>query len=375
MKARVQTDIDPLADLDIAVAHEHYRDRGGGEHVAEHLAEVFDAPIYTGMIRDEKSLPDDKDIEFYAMFDGWLSMAMDRSTLLRDFLYFLGWEYSPQLAEYDVIIQSGNNPGWYVPREDQVVIRYAHTTPRAAYDQFQEKGGSWFIRGYAKAARIFYSTVTSFPDAYITNSEVVSYRHQKYMGVETRRIVYPPVPTDTYDSKETEEFYLSYSRLSPNKRFDEIIEAFKDHPDKHLKIGGDGVCRSSLEEQASGWDNIEFVGYMSDEEKRDLVARAKALVYAAKDEDFGMVPIEAYASGTPVIGVDEGYTTFQVTDGVDGILYKRGNLPQAIDRFESIDLPVTKDEMMKKADQYSVQNFEQQIRDVVQEVVHEVPTV
>lgn len=374
METRTWEDVDSLAELEIAVAHEHYRDRGGGEHVAEHLAEAFDAPIYTGMIRSDQPLPKDKDIEIHPLFDGLLSEIMDRSTFVRDFVYFLGWEYSPVLAEYDVIIQSGNNPGWYVPREDQVVIRYAHTTPRAAYDQFQEKGDSWLIRAYSKAARIFYNTVTSFPDAYITNSEVVGYRHEKYLGITPEEIVYPPVPTDTYGPRETEDFYLSYSRLSPNKRFDEIIEAFKKHPDKHLKIGGDGQLRDELEKQAEGQDNIEFVGYMSEEEKRDLAGRAKALVYAAKDEDFGMVPIEAYASGTPVIGVDEGYTSFQVMDGADGILFDRGELSEALDRFEKTEM-VPKAEMMEKAEQYSVENFNQQIRDVTRRVIKEVPTV
>lgn len=373
MGATGKEKVDPLEELSVAVAHEHYRNPGGGEHVAEHLAEAFDAPVYAGIIR-EGTLPD-KDIEFHEMFDGPQKWLMDRSTFVRDLSYFLGWEYSPELAEYDVIVQSGNNPGWYVPKDDQVVIRYAHTTPRAAYDRFQDKGGSWAIRAYSKMARVFYSTTAPFPDAYVTNSELVKYRHQKYMDVDVREVVYPPIPVATYEPAATEDFYLAYSRLVPNKRFDEIIRAFRDHPDKRLKIGGDGPLRAELEALAEGCDNIEFVGYMSEGEKRDLVARAKALVYAARNEDFGMVPVEAFAAGTPVIGVREGYTQFQIRDGETGVLFDRGGLDGAIARFERERITGSKDDLVREAQKYSVENFRRQIREITRETIKEVPTV
>lgn len=364
-----------LDDVSIAVAHEHYRYPGGGEHVAEHIAELFDAPIYAGIIRDG-TLPD-KDIEFHEVFSGVKKRLMDRSTFVRDFLYFLGWQYRPELREYDVIIQSGNNPGWYVPEDDQVVVRYTHSTPRTAFDRFQEKGASRVVRTYGTVSRVLYQSNVTFPDRYVANSELVRYRLEKYWGIDDAPVVYPPVPVEDFEPAPKGEFYLTYSRLMPNKRFEEMIDAFKRMPDRRLVVGGDGALRPDLEARAAGFDNIEFLGYMSESEKRDRVGRAKALVYAARNEDFGMVPVEAMAGGTPVIGVDEGYTRFQVDDGRTGVLYDRGveGLVDAVERFEREGVTAGPDEIAAEAAEYSVANFRRRLRRLVAKTVAEAPTL
>lgn len=364
---------DVLDGISIAVAHEHYRNPGGGEHVAESLAEIFDAPIYTGIVRDG-TLPD-KDIEFHEVFSGIQKKLMDRSTFFRDLSYFLGWQYNSELTEYDVIIQSGNSPGWYVPHDSQVIIRYVHSTPRTPYDRFQDKGGSLSIRAYSTLARVFYLTTVPYPDVYVANSEVIQYRLRRYLDVRDAEVVYPPVPVESYEPRKKEDFYLTYSRMTPNKCFDEIIEAFHEHPDKRLVVGGDGPLRAELERRASDSDHIEFVGYMSEPEKRDLLGRAKALVYAARNEDFGMVPIEALASGTPVVGVDEGYTRFQIEDGRSGVLFRRGGLSSAIDRFEEDGVSATPEDLVEAAENYSAERFAKRMRRIVAETIQNVPTI
>jgi len=79
---------------------------------------------------------------------------------------------------------------------------------------------------------------------------------------------------------------------------------------------------------------VTFKGFVSEQRKRELLASAKAVLFSALNEDFGMVPVEALAAGTPVIGVDDGFTRFQIADGKNGMLFKRGELPAAIRRFE-----------------------------------------
>lgn len=356
-----------LSDLSTAVVHEHYYERGGGEHVAEELARTFDAPLYTGFINDE-ALPDKSDVTISDLFgDGLTGELISRSTFFRDFYYQFAWQYVPELTKYDVLIQSGNNPGWYVPPDEQIIVKYVHSPPRTAYDLFHERGDDPLTRLYAYASRVLYHPNIHYPDVYVANSELVARRIRRYWGIEDIEVVYPPTNTDSYAPANKEDFYLSYSRLTTNKCFDEIIRAFRHHPEKHLVIGGSGPEEDRLKKLASDMDNVDFRGYLSEDEKCDLLGRAKALVYAAKNEDFGMVPIEAFASGTPVIGVRDGYTKYQIDDGENGLLYDRGtdSLDDAIEHFERNGVALSADEIAAGAEHYSVERFRERMREVV----------
>ena len=363
-----------LSELSIAVVHEHYYERGGAEHVAEIIARTFDAPIYTGFINQEALPPvaNRENIEFNDLFGNRiLSPLVRRFPWFRDFYYQLAWQRLPELTDFDVIIQSGNNPGWYVPPEEQTVIKYVHTTPRTAYDQFHKRADNIITKLYAYASRVLYHPNIPYPDIYIANSELVARRLTRYWGIENPEVIYPPTEVDTYTSLKKEDFYLTFSRLTDDKRFDEIIEAFRQHPNKRLVIGGSGPKENELKSQAADMPNVEFRGYLSEEEKRNLLGSAKALVYAAVNEDFGMVPIEAYASGTPVIGVRDGYTKYQIRDGVTGILYDRGvdTLANAVTEFEKNGVEASVENLLEVSRSYSLKQFQQSIRNAVETAV------
>lgn len=365
-----------LSDLSIAVVHEHYYERGGAEHVAEVIAKTFDAPIYTGFINEGALPPESKrdTVEFNDLFGNrTLSPLVRRFAWFRDFYYQLAWQRLPELTDYDVIIQSGNNPGWYVPPEEQTVVKYVHTTPRTAYDLFHQRADSFLTKLYAYASRVLYAPNIHYPDVYVANSELVGRRLTRYWGINKPEIVYPPIDVESFELQKKEDFYLSFSRLTDDKRFDEIIEAFREHPDQRLVIGGSGPKEDELKQQAADMDNVEFRGYLDEDEKRKLLGQAKALVYAAVNEDFGMVPIEAYASGTPVIGVRDGYTKYQIRDGVTGILYDRGvdSLAAAIRRFEAEGVEASAEDLVGASQAYGLEEFQESMRDVVQSVVEQ----
>lgn len=355
---------------DIAIAHEHYPERGGGEHVAEHLARTFDAPIYTGFVGHGVSIPDD--VEVQDLFGHGLTGALiRRSVLARDAFYQFAWQDVEGLHDYDVVIQSGNNPGWYVPRDDQAVVKYVHSTLRNPYDLFHLTD-SPITKAYSHAARVLYSHTTSYPDVFVCNSELVARRVELYWGIprdsDRVRVVYPPVDTASYGPGHAErgrgDYYFTYSRLHPAKRFDEIIKAF-NQTDKQLLIGGSGPERERLEAMAD--DNIEFVGYVSEDKKRALAAGATAGIFAAENEDFGLVPVEFLASETPVIGVRDGYTQYQIRDGLNGHLYDRGvaNLYDAIQRHESGGVEWSADEIATDAERYDTESFRSGMRKAV----------
>lgn len=365
-----------LPDLSIAVVHEHYYERGGAEHVAEVIARTFNAPIYTGFINDEALPPDSEceDLEFHDLFgDRNFAPLVRRSPWFRDFYYQLAWQRLPELTEYDVIIQSGNNPGWYVPPEEQTVVKYVHTTPRTAYDLFHQRADNLVTKLYAYASRVLYAPNVSYPDSYVANSELVARRLTRYWGIEEPTVIYPPVDVNSFAPGEKDDFYLSFSRLTEDKRFDEIIKAFRNHPDKRLVIGGSGPKEDELKSLASNMENIEFRGYLNESEKRELLGSAKALVYAAVNEDFGMVPIEAYASGTPVIGVRDGYTKYQIRDGVTGRLYDRGaqSLADEIERFDTEGVEADASDLVDVAKSYSLEQFRESMRNAVKAAVED----
>lgn len=360
----------------VAVAHEHFPQHGGGEHVAEELARTFDAPIYTGFVNT--GVPS-TDVEVHDLFGDGVSGHIIKggsklSILFRDLYYMTHWDHVPQLHQYDVIIQSGNNPGWYVPKEEQTIIKYVHTPPRNPYDRHSEFADSLKHTVFAHVVRTLYNQTHSYPDKYVANSELVARRCEQYFGVSREEVdvVYPPVDVDSYGPEYAEEmdrddFYFTFSRLFPGKNIDIIIEAFNRlGPEYQLIVGGSGPERERLEKLAG--PNIEFRGYVSETEKRQLCAGAKAGVFAAENEDFGIVPIEFFASGTPVIGVADGFTKHQIMDGKNGRIFSKdiAQLIEIIKQFENNGVSMSSIELESFAEQFSVDKFRNRIKEIVE---------
>ena len=352
---------------DIAVVHGNYLAHGGGEVVAERLAETFDAPLYYGF-GDDSAVPD-TDTEHVGLFDDSLLARWKRSPFVRDAFYAWAFQHRPELHEYDVLVQSGNEPGGYVPPDDQPIVKYVHSTPRAAYDRFPDKGSDPLVRAYAFATRVLYAQTLAYPDVYVANSELIARRVRRYWGIDDVRVVYPPVPVDSYGvtpHDEREPFFFTFSRLEESKRIDEIVTAFADRDDR-LVVGGDGPEADRLRRMAT--DNVEFRGFLSESEKRDLLTRATGFVFAARNEDFGIVPVEALASGTPVVGVRDGYTRYQIRDGENGLLYDRGseNLDGALNRLRAEGVELDAEAIATDAERYGVEAFETGMREAVTE--------
>ena len=122
-------------------------------------------------------------------------------------------------------------------------------------------------------------------------------------------VIHPPVDVDFYTPAATSlppaarRDFVTASRWVPYKRVDAIVAAFRELPDRRLIVVGDGPQARQVREAAG--PNVEFVGEVSREALRDLLRAARAFVFAA-DEDFGILPVEAQACGTPVIALGRG---------------------------------------------------------------------
>lgn len=368
----------PTEEYEVVIAHDHFPQRGGAERVAEELARTFDAPIYTSFVGEGVR---SEDVEVHDLFGSGLSgrLLSGDSTftmLFRDLYYMTHWDNIPELRDYDVIIQSGNAPTWYVPSEEQTIVRYVHTPPRELYDMHSTYADSLKHTLYAHVMRTLYTQTHSYPDIYVANSELVARRCEQYYGIprDEIEVVYPPIDVESYgpehaDSEtdvEWDDFYFTFSRLYPGKNVDMVIKAFNElGDDYHLVVGGDGPEREKLE--SLGGQNIQFVGYVSEAEKRTLCARAKAGIFAATNEDFGMVPIEFFASGTPVLGVDGGYTKYQIMNGKNGYMFGQDleEIMKAVKCINCHGVEWTPEKIREFSHKYGVYEFRKKMKQVV----------
>ena len=152
-------------------------------------------------------------------------------------------------------------------------------------------------------------------------SHTVADRLRSYNGIEAEVLPHPPQSLD-YRTEEPEGFVLSVNRLDRAKRVDLLVEAARTQPGLRIVIAGEGPDRERLERLAAGLNGqVEFTGRVDDDRLADLYARCSAVYYAPRDEDFGMVPYEAFLSEKPVVTtVDAGGPLEVVHDHETGLV-------------------------------------------------------
>lgn len=352
----------------LAIAHKDYSVYGGGERVVEELARMYDAPIYTGFVADDVTPVYDDIREIYTSRSQ--SWAIKRGGLPRALAYNLGWQNESRLTQYDTIVTSGNEPLWYVPEPEQTLIAYCHTPPRPQYDLNHHSSNGAISTLLRSLKRTWFQHNIERPDLWIANGEEVARRMNQSWGIDydNIRVVYPPIDTDVLkpNNAETQDYYLYLGRLGPHKRVDIAVGACNDL-ELPLVVAGDGSERTYIESIAT--EDVDCVGYVSEQRKRELLAGAKAVLMPAEREDFGMVPIEAMASGTPVIGVNEGMTKSQIIHGANGLL-SEGTLPDfrhRVNQFEKHGVAWSESRIR----QYAVENsskkhFRENMRDAIE---------
>ncbi len=234
-------------------------------------------------------------------------------TNVQSYLPFLPYAIEQlDLRKYDLILSSSHAfAKGILTSPDQLHISYVHTPMRYAWDQmhtYLEKSTLSKI-GFEFPIRLmlyklrewdFYSSQRL--DYIISNSSFTSKRIKKYWGLESE-VIHPPVDIRRFKyEKVREDFYITLNRLVPNKRVDLLIRAF-NKLNLPLIIIGDGPERSKLEKISNS--NIKFLRKISDSDVEKYMSRCKAFVYAGI-EDFGIAPVEAMASGAPVIAYGKG---------------------------------------------------------------------
>lgn len=353
---------------------------GGAEKVLEAIFELYPSPIYT-LVKNDKALAGSifEKADIYTSFIQKLPFA---SAKYRSYLPFFPLAIEQfDLSAYDLIISSSYAVAKGVNvNPNQMHICYCHSPVRYAWDMYFEYLKDAHLEKGFKAMiakivlhyiRIWDYTSAQRVDHFVANSYNVASRIKKYYGRQST-VIYPPVDVDKFElCEEKDNFYLTASRLVPYKKVDLIAESFSHMPDKKLIICGDGPQLNSIKKKAT--KNIEIVGYAPFEKLKSYMQKAKAFIFAAK-EDFGIVPLEACACGTPVIAYGAGGALETVKENVTGVFFNEQSpksIVEAINRFESSHESFDPKIIRNHALNFSKKRFQEQFSTFVNEKINE----
>jgi glycosyltransferase involved in cell wall biosynthesis len=307
----------------------------GGEKVLDAICELFPgAPLFTFLhVKGSVSAR----IEARRITTSLAQRLPMADRLYRHFLpLYPGLVEAFDLDAYDLVVSSSHCAAKSVVAPRAVHVCYCHSPMRYAWDQFGEyfgprqvgKAASLALRPVMAAMARWDRATAGRPDRFLANSQYVAGRIRRYYNRRST-VVYPPVDTDFYRPagrlRPSAPGFLVVSALVPYKRVDVAIEACRK-AGVALRVAGDGPELQRL--QQLGGNDVEFVGWKSDEEIRTLYQDATAVLLPGV-EDFGMVPVEAQACGTPVVALNEGGAVESVIDGSTGVLVTQGS-PDAL---------------------------------------------
>lgn len=294
-----------------ALVHDWLTGMRGGEKCLEIFCELFpEADLFT-LIHVPGNLS--PSIEKMSIKTSFLQRFPGIESNYRYFLPIMPWAIRHfDLRDYDLVLSSSHCVAKGIRTSpDKVHICYCFTPMRYIWDQYDQYFNPHKANPLIAAAMRFLRPwlqtwdVTSNREVtdFVAISHHVRKRIQNFYNLSAE-VIYPPVDTDFYSptGEPSEDFFLMVSAFAPYKRLDLAVEAFNElgYP---LKIIGEGQESKSLQQKAS--NNIEFLGWLSDEEIRSHYARCRAFIFPG-EEDFGITPLEAQAMGRPVIAYSQG---------------------------------------------------------------------
>lgn len=359
--------------MKVAIIHYWLVNMRGGEKVLEAICELFpEADIYTH-VYDPKNISDT--IKSHPIYTTFIQKLPNASKWYSRYLSLMPRALeSLDLKAYDLIISSESGPAkGVITHSNTLHLCYCHTPMRYLWDYYHYylTTSNWitrfFFRWFAYSLRVWDTLSANRVDRFIANSQNVSKRIM-HIYRRTSDVIYPPVDIPDKEILQTpkKDFYLFLGQITSYKRVDLAINAFRDNG-LPLIIAGQGDKLSNLP------SNIKALGFVSSEQRKNLLAQAKALIFPG-EEDFGIVMVEAMAHGTPVIAYAKGGALESVMHNVTGILFNDAtveSLQKAIKVYEEENVSFRKEHLYEHAKQFSKQNFQEKIKDFINQALSE----
>lgn len=374
--------------MKIALVCDDLTQHGGQEKVVMDICRVFpDAPLYTTMATKKwRERCKKEGIELIISKMQKLPFKKSLNRVYAPFLFYILALENFNFNEYDVVLSISSRFAHGVITQPKTFhVCYLNTVGRMFWEPeayFSNEGFNKF-KVTKKLFKVFLKLPLSYlrnwdrvastrPDYFIVNSITTQNRVKKYYGRESQ-LLYPGVDSgkfkldkDINNKKEVDkkDYFLILTRLATWKRVDLAIKVCKELGVK-LKIAGDGPGKEKLKTIASGYSGVEFLGYVSDNDKVGYLTNAKALIMT-QFEDFGLVPIEAMSCGTPTIAYKRGGVLETVIEGETGEFYNEQtveSLTEALRNFsyEKYDA----DKLKEHAKNFDISKFNQDIKSTI----------
>jgi glycosyltransferase involved in cell wall biosynthesis len=358
--------------MKVAIIHDYLNQYGGAERVLECFMDLFpDAPIYT-LLSDLSKMPDR--FQTATIRNSFIQKVLFSRSQYKKMLGLLPLAIEQfDLREFDLVLSTSSAfAKGVITNPAQIHICYCHTPMRYVWDLYHQ-----YLQ---ENKNPIYKTILPFilhkirnwdqltaqrVDHFVANSYNVAKRISKYYGREST-VIHPPVQFDRYSlSSSVQDYFLIVSRLIPYKRIDIVIEAFNEL-NWPLVIIGDGYDRKRLEGMAG--PSIKLLGYQSDEIIAQYYSNCRAFIMAG-EEDFGITPLEAQASGRPVIAFRKGGALETVVEYKTGLFFDEQTSSSLINTLRVFDSysfdPV---QIRNHAESFSEENFKEKIMSFIRGV-------
>ncbi|MGN8158826.1 glycosyltransferase [Salinisphaera sp. RV14] len=360
-----------MPNLRIALVHYWFVTDRGGEKVVNSLCKLFpDADVFTHVIDRERFGALNKAHYVRETFIARIPGARKHYQRLLP-LMPLALEQL-DLREYDLVISSESGPAKGVlTGPDTLHICYCHSPMRYLWDMYPD-----YREAAGRLTRAMMVPLTHYlrlwdrasadrVDHFIANSHFIRARIRKCYRRDAK-VIHPPVDVGRFECVyEKGDYFLLLGQLTRYKRPDIAIEAFRARSSMRLLVVGEGDFRDELRRNAPG--NVEFLGRVDDARVKELLESARALVFPGV-EDFGIVPIEAMACGTPVLAYGRGGALETVIDGETGLLFSHQTpefLMSALERLEQWEPTIDRAAIRAHALTFSEERFHHRMKEAV----------
>ena len=289
------------------------------------------------------------------------------------------------LSAYDLVISNHHAVAkGVITGPDQLHVSYINSPIRYAWDlqhQYLKQSGlekgpkSWAARIMLHYMRLWDTRTANGVDAYIANSKFIARRIKKvYRRPST--VIHPPVDVDRFVPVETKDsYYLAASRMVPYKRMDLIATAFSMMPERRLIMAGSGPETPRIKALLRNLNakNITLVEHQPQNELISLLQKARAFIFSA-EEDFGILPVEAMACGTPVIAYGKGGALDTIRGLSDpdptGVFFNTqttNSLIEAVEAFEREGSRIRFRSCRTQAENFSRERFRREFMNFIEE--------
>ncbi|MBN1175313.1 glycosyltransferase [Candidatus Woesearchaeota archaeon] len=361
----------------IAITHNFLDNIGGAEKVALTLARELKGDLYSTNVNQEMIRKMGYEEKVHSIG------KVPRNAPFRQQLTLLRFRYVKFKQKYNCFIFGGD---WSMSCgvKNKPNIWYAHSPIRGIWDLYEHTRNKilpWYQRPFfdvwVKYNRYLNKKYVKEVNILVCNSENVKKRIKKYLGRDAR-VIHPPIDTNKYEYKKNGDYWLAVNRLISHKRVELQLEAFSRLPNEKLIIVGSYEKAKQFTKYKNKIEkmlpkNVTIINHADDLKVKELYANCKGFITTSEEEDFGMTPIEAMASGKPVIAPAEGGYLETIIDKKTGRLIKNINVEKIVKAIIEINKNPQKYklECQKQAKKFDTKVFVKKIKEEIEKLTND----